>query len=301
MYGVGYLSKSLYLFLLALVFALTIHLGHVSIAQADHFTEEESSKYKQNLDSELRDGNLSKEDYEAKIEYLKERHADGEGSDLSRKGKDSGSFFGGIILSGLVLGGLIMFGIRRGLFAALRDTSRDTLSGHLNVILGIKAVMADRGRPEEKIRASLFGMGSLGIIDIPDESLVSWINVVRIKRRDRNGPARYRTVFGIPDDTMPLRHKQIKIKTIRKKSLPIFGKIVDVYWRGNDSSLGLVKKFSEDQQIDDLAKGLGNLAVFTHPGKMQGWTFETDRVGSPTMEQWEVIQKIADYLLKSPR
>jgi hypothetical protein len=288
--------------LLALVFALGILLGNHSIARADHFTEEESSEYKQNLDSELKDGTLNKENYEAKMEYLKERHADSKVSaDLSRKGKDSGWVFVGVILPGIVLGGLIMFGIRKGLFAALRDTSRDTLSGHLNKILGIKAVMADRGRPEEKIRASLFGMGSMGIIDLPDESLVSWINVVRIKRRDKNGPARYRTVFGIPDDTIPLQHKQIKIKTIRKKNFPIFGKIVDVYWRGNDSSLGLVEKFSEDQQIDDLAKGLGNLSIFTHPGKMHGWTFETDRIGLPTMDQWEVIQKIAEFLLKSPR
>ena len=297
----------MYLFLLALVFALSILLGNPSIVRADHFTEEESSKYKQDLDSELKGGTLSKEDYEAKLEYLKERHTDGKvSSDLSRKGKDSGWFFGGVILPGIVLGGLIMFGIRKGIFrkgifAAFRDTSRDTLSGHLNKILGIKAVMADRGRPEEKIRASLFGMGSMGIIDLPDESSVSWINVVRIKRRDRNGPARYRTVFGIPDDTIPLQHKQIKIKTIRKKSFPIFGKIVDVYWRGNDSSLGLVEKFSEDPQIDDLAKGLGNLSIFTHPGKMRGWTFETDRIGLPTIDQWEVIQKIASFLLKSPR
>ena len=291
----------MYLFLLALVFALSILLGNPSIARADHFTEEESSRYKQNLDSELKDGTLSKENYEAKMEYLKERHADGKvSSDFSREGKDSGWFFGGVILP-IVFGGLIMFGIRKGLFASLRDTSRDTLSGHLNKILGIKAVMADRGRPEEKIRASLFGMGSMGIIDLPGESLVSWINVVRIKRRDRNGPARYRTVFGIPDDTIPLQHKQIKIKTIRKKSFPIFGKIVDVYWRGNDSSLGLVEKFSEDQQIDDLAKGLGNLSIFTHPGKMHGWTFETDRIGLPTMDQWKVIQKIAGFLLKSAR
>ena len=54
----------MYLFLLALVFALSILLGNPSIAGADHFTEEESSRYKQNLDSELKDGTLSEPNYE---------------------------------------------------------------------------------------------------------------------------------------------------------------------------------------------------------------------------------------------
>ena len=191
---------------------------------------------------------------------------------------------------------------------ALRDKSRDTVAASLEVA-GIQAEMVDRdlGRPEEKIRTfQLFGKSSLGLIDIRTDSPISWINVVRTKRADKHGPARYRVVFGIPDQSIPMNHKQLKLKTVRKKTFPLFGKVIDVSWRGEAHTLLLAKTLSEDEEIDRAVADLGDVTIFTHPNQFQGWTIEINKIFSPhppvvTIDRWEALNKIANYLLSSPR
>ena len=190
---------------------------------------------------------------------------------------------------------------------ALRDKSRDTMAASLDAA-GIQAEMVDRDlrRPEEKIRTfQLFGKSSLGLIDIRIDSLISWINVVRTKRRDNHGPARYRVVFGIPDQSIPMNHKQLKLKTVRKKTFPLFGKVIDVSWRGKAHTLPLAKTLSEDEEIDRAVADLGDVTIFTHPNQFQGWTIEINKIFSPhppavTIDRWEALKKIANYLLSSP-
>ena len=191
----------------------------------------------------------------------------------------------------------------------LRDKSRDEMAENLTSS-GVKAEMADRGKSEEGIRSGsillrLFGYQSLGLIDILDGGLITWINVVRIKRQDRHGPAKYRAVLGIPDESIPMNHKQLKMKTVRKKSFPVFGKITDVYWEGKGNLQPLVKVFSDDVDIDNAVADLGNMTVYTHPNKFKGWTLELDsswhggRMFVPTESRWATFQKIANYLLSS--
>ena len=190
----------------------------------------------------------------------------------------------------------------------LRDKSRDTIAASLEAA-GIQAEMVDRDlrRPEEKIRTfHLFGKTSLGLIDIRTDSPISWINVVRTKRRDRYGPARYRVVFGIPDQSIPINHKQLKLKTVRKKTFPFFGKVTDVSWRGQENTALLAKTLSEDEGIDRAVVDLGDVAMFTHPNQFQGWTIEINKIFSPhppavTIDRWEALKKIGHYLISSPR
>ena len=169
--------------------------------------------------------------------------------------------------------------------------------------------MVDRDlrRPEEEIRTfQLFGKSSLGLIDIRTDSPISWINVVRTKRADKHGPARYRVVFGIPDQSIPMNHKQLKLKTVRKKTFPLFGKVIDVSWKGKAHTLLLAKTLSEDEEIDRAVADLGDVTIFTHPNQFQGWTIEINKIFSPhppavTIDRWESLEKIAGYLLASPR
>jgi len=187
----------------------------------------------------------------------------------------------------------------------LRDKSRDEMVENLNSS-GVKAEMADRGKSEEGIRSGsillrLFGYQSLGLIDILDGGLITWINVVRKKRRDRHSGPKYRAVLGIPDESIPMNHKQLRIKTVREKSFPVFGQVTDVYWEGKDDLQPLVKIFSDDVEIDNVVTDLGNMSVYTHPNKFQGWTLELDRMFVPTESRWAAFQKIANYLLSSPR
>ena len=183
----------------------------------------------------------------------------------------------------------------------LRDNTRDAFTRDLCAI-GVKAVMAERGREEEKIRSGnkwLF-QRSLGVIDIEDGP-IQWINVVRLKSRDKNGPPIHRVVFGIADPNLPESHHPLKLTTVRKKSFPLFGKIVAVDWNGDSALLPLITAFSNDAAVDQVVKELGNLQVRTHPGRFRGFTVEVDRKFRPTLEHWEAIHKIAEYLLASTR
>ena len=52
-------------------------------------------------------------------------------------------------------------------------------------------------------------------------------------------PPRWWIILCVPDEIPISNHQAVKIKTIRKKTFPLFGEIVDVTWRGNDYGAGL--------------------------------------------------------------
>ncbi len=182
-----------------------------------------------------------------------------------------------------------------------RDKTRDSIASAINS-LGIKAEMAERNRTEEKILNSWWTR-SLGIIDIP-KGPIKWINIVK-KDGDNKSPPRWWIIFGIPDGRLTSNRQKIKIRTIRKKSFPLFGKIIDVTWKGNDYGAGIVDTLSNDEATDNLAEKIGNLEIRTHAKEFQGWTLQVDRKlnwfePSTTGKDWEDIQKIADYLISLP-
>lgn len=178
-----------------------------------------------------------------------------------------------------------------------RDKARDKLAQNLKS-LGITADLAERGRAEEKIENSWY-QGSLGIIDIP-EGLVRWINILK-KDGGKDSPPQWWVILGIPDEKPIPNHKAVDIKTIRKKAFPLFGKIVDVTWEGNDHGTGLAQVLSNDETVKDLAKKIGNLTVHSYAREFQGWTLQVDRRFGPTNQDWSTIQKIAKYILSSAR
>jgi len=141
-----------------------------------------------------------------------------------------------------------------------RDKSRDKLSQNMNS-LGIRAVLAERGRAEEKVENSWY-QRSLGIIDIP-EGLVRWINILK-KDGSGRSPPQWWVILGIPDERPLSNHKSVDIKTIRKKAFPLFGKVVDVTWKGNDHHTGLVQVLSNDEAVKNLAKRIGNVTVHNY-------------------------------------
>ncbi len=179
----------------------------------------------------------------------------------------------------------------------LRDKSRDELARTLNS-LAIRANLAERGRPEEKIENSWY-QRSLGIIDIPEES-VRWINILK-KDASKNSPPMWWVVLCIPDKRPVPNYKAVDIKTIRRKTFPLVGKVVDVTWKGNDHHTGLCEVLSGDEAVKELAKKIGNLTIHSYDKEFQGWTLQVDRRFEPTNQDWRTIQKIADYILSSPR
>ena len=179
----------------------------------------------------------------------------------------------------------------------LREKTRDKLAQNLNS-LGVTAVLAERGRAEEKVENSWY-QRSLGIIDIP-EGLVRWINILK-KDGSKNSPPQWWVVLGIPDERPIPKHQTVDIKTTRKKTFPLFGKIVDVTWKGNDSGTGLPDVLSNDEAVKNLAKNAGNLTIHSYSKEFQGWTLQVDRRFKPTKQDWSTIQKVANHILSSAR
>ena len=97
------------------------------------------------------------------------------------------------------------------------------------------------------------------------------------------------------------------MKTVRKKSFPLFGKVIGVHWEVTKGNLQqLASLFSDDPEIDQLVERSGDMSIYTHPNQFQGWTIEISKLFSPqptvvTIDRWKAIKKIANYLLSSPR
>jgi len=81
----------------------------------------------------------------------------------------------------------------------------------------------------------------------------------------------------------------------------LFGKVVDVTWKGNDHYTGLTEVLSSDEAVKNLATKIGNLVIHSYAKEFQGWTLQVDRRFEPTNQDWATIQKIADYILSSAR
>ena len=118
----------------------------------------------------------------------------------------------------------------------LRDKTRDELTLALNA-LGINATMAERERPEEKIQ-NAWTNRSQGIIDV-QEGPIRWVNCLK-QDGSQYSPPQWWTVFGIPDERLFTEQRAVKIKTVRRKSFPLFGKVVDVTWQGEDHATRLI-------------------------------------------------------------
>ena len=107
--------------------------------------------------------------------------------------------------------------------------------------------------------------------------------------------------MGIPFDGAGATSQKISIKTVRKKSFPLFGKVVDVTWKGDDGVSGLINTLSEDTATKELSKKIGNLAIKSQLERFRGWTLPSDKIFNPTSQDWKVIQSIANYILSAPR
>ena len=179
----------------------------------------------------------------------------------------------------------------------LRDKSRDELAYALNSV-GVKAEIAERGVVEERAENSWY-QRSLGTIDIA-KGPIRWINILKKDGGQHNLP-KWWVVLGIPDERPISNRQAVNIKTVRNKTFPLFGNVVDVIWKGNDSGTDLVNVLSTDPAIKTLSQRIGNLEIKNHSNEFQGWTLTVDRRFSPTNQDWETLEKVADHILSSPR
>jgi len=172
-----------------------------------------------------------------------------------------------------------------------RDKTRDNICAGLHK-LGIDAQMVTRGRVEE----SICGSGSLGIIYIP-EGPIRWVNVR--KETYGSGETRstyYYTEYGIPDPRLGPDSPTTYIRSVRKKTSPLFGQVVDVLWEGGDYGTGVISRLNSEGQLkkpimknrDVTIKGFADYGC---------WIISTETRNVPSEELLNCYQTIAQHLL----
>ena len=172
-----------------------------------------------------------------------------------------------------------------------RDKTRDGICAGLRMC-GIDARMAVRGQVEEEVA----GEGSLGIIHVPDGP-IRWINV----RKERHGSGQssttyYYTEYGVPDSRLGLDSPKAQIQTVRVKSLPIVGKVVDLRWKGGDSDLGIIGRLNSDDQLKQPIMESRDVTI-TAIRDYRCWIMSTQTRDVPSGELWNCYQAIAQHLL----
>ncbi len=123
---------------------------------------------------------------------------------------------------------------------------RGNLCASLNG-LGLNAQTAERGRPEETIGEAWMGK-SQGLIEIQD-SPIHWVNVLKKEGGggEHGSPDTYTNVYLVPNPTGYVEAYG-EIKSIREKSVPIFGRTIDIRWEadfeGDPNALEWLRKMT---------------------------------------------------------
>lgn len=181
----------------------------------------------------------------------------------------------------------------------VRDKARDNLCGHLMAI-GVDASLAEPGQAEEGIMGDRPG-SSLGLIEVRS-SLIKWVNVLKQGRRDSyKGIDVYSNVYLVPDSAI---RGGIQLKSVRVKTVPVFGKVVGVRWRGKLGE-NLVRQLEQDRLLNQSLIWLKeDIKVRSYPGYKCWaiWSRQYEKVGFSkdgqpiSKAQWNNYEAIARHL-----
>lgn len=182
-----------------------------------------------------------------------------------------------------------------------RDKTRDNLRAGLQR-LGIDARMIARGRVEEEIWSG-FSDGltkmpkSLGIIHIP-EGPIRWVNILKETYYigSQTSHTDYYTEYGVPNPRLRPDSPNARIKTIRVKSVPVFGKVVDLHWEGGESYPKVVSRLNSDDKLRQPIMKSRDVTI-TAIGDCGCWIMSTQTRDVPSGELWNCYQAIAKHLL----
>ena len=188
-----------------------------------------------------------------------------------------------------------------------RDKTRDKLQKKL-LDIGINCDLAERGIVEEKL-FNPWHRTSLGIININSDYLIKYINIIK-KWGSKNDPPRWWIYFAIPFKTSENKTDYIEVKSIRKKSFPVFGKIKSIEWKFNDKGNALGNKITKSSEINSLSKELGNIKIQSLHEKFSGYSIELEFNKSPfplitapnismNINQWNTLNNIGKLCIQN--
>ena len=183
---------------------------------------------------------------------------------------------------------------------SMRDKTRDHL--YVNLLnIGLDCQLAERGIPEDKLNNPWY-LRSLGVININSDSPIKYVNTIK-KDRSKDSPPKWWHHFAIPLDETISNDHYLEVKSIRKKTFPIFGKVKSVIWKSVGKGDGFIKgnrladEFSVEHEINMLAFKLGNIKIRSLHGSFSGFSIEIDRRISINEIQWNALTQIAKMCL----
>ena len=209
-----------------------------------------------------------------------------------------------------------------------RDKTRDELCANICAV-GMNAVLATRGQREENVGDPRHGK-SLGLIEIQG-SPIRWVNV--LKETKSYGPQSSISVhtfaYLIPDVTI---HRETYLRSVGKRDAPIFGRVVDVRWKGNFEDFFQAKEevvfdesdiirlreqirlLNEDAMLNqDLLNLPEEIEIYSYPEygywaispkksdtkkQYEGGPFGYSWQPVPSRELWDCYETIARHLLE---
>ena len=275
------------------------------LVSADHFFFFLINNQIKELDSYLQSSEMTEEDYQTKKDWLYKTH---EEKDLNNSDKNEsivmisifGAFLGILILVSLIIFGIIHHRKQKNT-KSYNDWRNSDILAELITSWGNEANPIEicdqyKYEVERKLETSWITK-SIGFVEII-EGPIKWANITYRRRSDRT-PPQCKLILGIPDNTVPVQHDKVDLRPKRKRTFPLFGKVIDVEWKGNDFGLGLLNKYSDDSFISATIAKIGKVqSIETHPSIYQGWTIDLRHINE---DLWQLSQKIAQYNLDSHR
>jgi len=173
-----------------------------------------------------------------------------------------------------------------------QEQVRDDIFGVLQTF-GVRAQIAPPGLPEEEI-----GIGSSLLIDIL-EGPIRWVNV-RKETTSSGQPGgestSYYTDYGIPDFRLGPDLSRLRIHSVRIKTFPLIGKVIDLQWKGKDYGLGIIGHLSSDDSIKPPMMRGRDVKISTNSDH-RCWILSTKTWQAPSKELWECYQTIGRHLV----
>ncbi len=198
----------------------------------------------------------------------------------------------------------------------LRDRARDKLYDDLSA-MGLDVQKVERRRPEEKM--NLGSGSSIGLIEIRD-SPIRYVNLREHEGGQYTSTA-YTNVYLVPDTRVP-KGGYLQLKSVRVKTMPVFGRVVDLRWeakfikvkikiksipvhytavsvKNND----LIRRVNEDVRLKESLIRL-NEDVTIRSLEDWGWAISTSvsagiRQHMLFREQWDCYTTVARHLLEN--
>ena len=199
-----------------------------------------------------------------------------------------------------ILGGIIAaLVVAIGLPLALRKRKKsgpqtvEQLLHHLQEI-EIKASLVEKGVDEERVGVSRsFMRNSMGVIEITGRN-IDYISVIGVASQYG---VNYFLDYLVRSPGQSRQKRQKKTRMIRKKSPAIWGRVVDIEWKGDvylSQQLNLDYRLKDILLQTELKELKGNIKILPEP--KHGYTRIRTPYLLPSLDLFEAIDTIAKYI-----